>query len=218
MDIHYTINGDEPNASSPVYNEPLTFYQTTTLKTYVENEVGSNVQTFIYTKTDTPIQTGYTVYFQDSSANWNPVYCYVWTDSPKQEQLGAWPGTAMTATTINGAPGWMITVKSDEAPQNIIFNGNNGQQTADLTFTPNGLYNRGGYIGEISSSDDIFSDMNANKLDIQVIGGQLVIYSEQQTSIDVTSLTGQRHTIYLYPGVNTIESLANGFYVVEGRK
>lgn len=215
--IHYTLDGTQPSASSPTYNAPLTFTQTTTLKTFVENEVGSNVQTFVYTKSDTPIPSGYTVYFQDSSVTWNPVNCYVWSTSPHMEHLGSWPGKAMTATTINGMPGWMITIDSDTAPENVIFNGNGGQ-TKDLTFTPNGLYNMGGFVSEISSSDDMFADMNGNKLDIRVIGGQLVIYSEQQTTIGITSLTGQRHTINLYPGVNTIETLDNGFYVVEGQK
>lgn len=111
----------------------------------------------------------------------------------------------------------MITIDSETAPENIIFNGNGGK-TADLKFEPNGIYNFGGKFGQMSSTGDVFSDMSANHLDIRVIGGQLVIYSEQQTTIGITSLTGQRHMINLYPGVNTIETLANGFYVVEGQK
>ena len=324
--IHYTIDGTTPSASSATYSQPLTFTETTTLKTFVENEVGSNVQTFTYTKTDTPTPptpgeftiyydnsasnwsqvnihywdspktawpgvamtkvsgniwkytftsdpstcsgflfcnasgtdqtadsnnapinnhlykgasnkgqiadmgeyeggdtptpptpgTGYTVYFQDSSVSWNPVHCYAWTGS--NEFLGTWPGTAMTATTLNGSPAWMITVDSDTAPANVIFNcGSDADKTSDLTFTPNGVYNKGGLTG-MSSIGDTFTDISSNNLDIRVINGQLVIYSDQQTSIPVTSLTGQRHMIDLYPGFNTIESLANGFYVVEGQK
>ena len=216
--IHYTIDGSQPSASSATYSTPLTFTETTTLKTYVEKDGESNVQTFTYTKSDVPtppVTSGYTVYFQDSSVTWNPVNCYVWTGAT--QHLGAWPGKAMTATTINGMPGWMITIDSETAPENIIFNGNGGQ-TADLKFEPNGIYNFGGKFGQMSSTGDVFSDMSANHLDIRVIGGQLVIYSKQQTTIGITSLTGQRHMINLYPGVNTIETLANGFYVVEGQK
>ncbi len=218
--IHYTLDGSQPSTSSATYSAPLTFTETTTLKTYVEKDGESNVQTFTYTKSDVPtppVPSGYTVYFQDSSVSWNPVNCYVWNATPHVEHLGAWPGKAMTATTINGMPGWMITIDSETAPENIIFNGNGGQ-TADLKFEPNGIYNFGGKFGEISSTGDVFSDISANHLDIRVIGGQLVIYSEQQTTIGITSLTGQRHMINLYPGVNTIETLANGFYVVEGQK
>lgn len=325
--IHYTIDGSTPSASSATYSQPLTFTETTTLKTFVENEAGSNVQTFTYTKTDTPTPptpgdvkvyvegvssaniyvykdgsssmtsweaapamtsdastgylvytipdeyknglviikanggqypetnqpglalngksmkltwsskswteyqsggddptpptpptpgTGFKVYFQDSSVSWNPVYCYTWTGS--NQQLGAWPGTAMTATTLNGSPAWVVTVDADTAPENVIFNcGSDQDKTGDLTFTPNGIYNKGGQIG-MSSIGDSYFDMSATNLDIRVINGQLVIYSDQQTTIPVTSLTGQRHMIDLYPGFNTIESLANGFYVVEGQK
>jgi len=49
VEIHYTTDGSEPSASSRVYSQPLTFTETTTLKTFVENEGSSNVQTFKYT-------------------------------------------------------------------------------------------------------------------------------------------------------------------------
>lgn len=48
-DIYYTTNGTTPSASSSKYVNPLTFTETTTLKTYVKNEGGENVQTFTYT-------------------------------------------------------------------------------------------------------------------------------------------------------------------------
>lgn len=47
--IHYTTDGSEPSAESQVYDSPLTFTETTTLKTFVENNGSSNVQTFTYT-------------------------------------------------------------------------------------------------------------------------------------------------------------------------
>ncbi len=53
--IYYTVDGSTPNASSSRYSAPLTFTETTTLKTYVKNEAGENVQTFTYTKNSGPV-------------------------------------------------------------------------------------------------------------------------------------------------------------------
>lgn len=51
--IRYSTSGTA-NGSSAIYTSPLTFTETTTLSTFVENEAGSNVQSFTYTKSDTP--------------------------------------------------------------------------------------------------------------------------------------------------------------------
>lgn len=53
--IYYTIDGSTPNASSSRYSSPLTFTETTTLKTYVKNDVGENIQSFTYTKNSGPV-------------------------------------------------------------------------------------------------------------------------------------------------------------------
>lgn len=50
LTIHYTTDGSEPTASSQPYSQPLTFTETTTLKTYVDNSGTTNVQSFTYTK------------------------------------------------------------------------------------------------------------------------------------------------------------------------
>ena len=56
---------------------------------------------------------------------------YVWTDD-KAELNGAWPGTAMSATTdIDGTQYYCQTFAGEESI-NIILN-NNGQKTADIT-------------------------------------------------------------------------------------
>lgn len=49
IEIHYTLDGSEPSASSETYSEPFEFTATTTLKTYVVNEGNENIQTFTYT-------------------------------------------------------------------------------------------------------------------------------------------------------------------------
>lgn len=49
--IYYTVSGDEPSEASSVYSAPLTFTESTTLKTYaVTPEGGSRSQTFTYKK------------------------------------------------------------------------------------------------------------------------------------------------------------------------
>lgn len=52
--IHYTLDGTTPDASSTTYSQPIELTETTTITTYVANEVGSNVQTFTYTRAEAP--------------------------------------------------------------------------------------------------------------------------------------------------------------------
>lgn len=81
-----------------------------------------------------------TIYFKNT-ASWTTVNAYTWTGSGDNEtrQLGAWPGTAMTA--VEGKAGWYsIDVKGAE---NIIFNnkvGDVGDQTANLVIDSSKLY------------------------------------------------------------------------------
>ena len=78
------------------------------------------------------------IYFVNTD-NWSSVYAYTWTDST--QQLGAWPGKAMTLVEGNL---YSITVPAGAA--NIIFNsGNNGIQTDNLTL--DAAYNRYTYNG-----------------------------------------------------------------------
>lgn len=121
--IHYTTNGSEPTASSPTYTSPLTFTQTTTLKTYVANENGSKVQTFTYTKRE--VGAGITIYVQASNAP----YLHAWTDSG--DLNGNWPGRQMTdKANINGTSYWYQTFDVDKV--SIIFNNGNGGQTGNI--------------------------------------------------------------------------------------
>lgn len=48
--IYYTVDGTEPDNTSLTYSSPLTFTETTLLKTFVENADGSRVQSFKYSK------------------------------------------------------------------------------------------------------------------------------------------------------------------------
>ncbi|MCM1453608.1 MAG: alpha-amylase family glycosyl hydrolase [bacterium] len=137
VDIHYTTDGSTPSASSAKYTSPLTFTETTTLKTFVTNEAGDNVQTFIYTKTDTPVTNGHTVYFDNSTANWSTVYCYAWNTGASDENA-AWPGILMTKVEGN-----VYSWTADQAMVNVIFN-NGGDKTDDLKWVDSHIYKKDG--------------------------------------------------------------------------
>ncbi len=75
--------------------------------------------------------------------NWGTVYAYTWSGDgeSKVEQLGAWPGTQLTADA-NGL--YTATILNKVAPEYIIFNANDGNQTGDLAFVDGSIYNYGG--------------------------------------------------------------------------
>lgn len=52
--IYYTTDGSIPSVASSVYTSPLTFSETTTLRTYAEKNGKSGVKEFMYTKGNTP--------------------------------------------------------------------------------------------------------------------------------------------------------------------
>lgn len=144
--IHYTTDGSTPSASSATYSSALTFTETTTLKTFVENEAGSNIQTFIYTKTDTPVSDEFTIYYDNSSSNWGSVHIHYWS-TPNT----SWPGVALTKVEGNI---WKYTFPSDPSGlSGFLFCNNDGSdQTADYTGAPknNHLYKGTGGKGAVT--------------------------------------------------------------------
>ena len=86
-------------------------------------------------------QNTYTATFT-TDAGWESVYAYTWTKDEggnvTAEELGAWPGTAMTPG--NGGNDWKIEIKADAAPQFIIFHNNQGGKTEDLAFEDGKAY------------------------------------------------------------------------------
>ena len=81
----------------------------------------------------------YAVTFK-TDAGWGSVNAYAWSDGTKtKEFLGEWPGTQMIpANEINN--GFGISFKAFNAPEQIIFNNGDGEQTANLPFVNEKAY------------------------------------------------------------------------------
>lgn len=149
-DIHYSTTGTA-TASSPVYTSALTFTETTTLSTYVENEGGSNVQTFTYTRQqggggDDPIDEDEVyIYFDDMSKT--DVAVWAWNNSEQNcTASGNWPGDRMT--TKNGKYYWALPEGKPMPDQIIISWGshNDGDKAGgrDLEFANKHTYKADG--------------------------------------------------------------------------
>ncbi len=117
--IHYSTSGPA-TASSPVYSSPLTFTNTTTLYTYVENTAGSNTQSFTYTKQqqiiDPPVEEDdYYIYFDDTTKP--DVAVWAWDGETNCTASGQWPGDRMTDK--NGKKYW--AAPAGKVPTKVII-------------------------------------------------------------------------------------------------
>ena len=88
------------------------------------------------------------VYFRNDQ-NWPQVYAYAWKNGTETNYLGAWPGTLMKTTVIDGQTWYWIEVpEAVSGEDGIIFNAGAGQaQTDDFVFTAGGSYNNMGTVG-----------------------------------------------------------------------
>ncbi|MCM1152382.1 MAG: starch-binding protein [Muribaculum sp.] len=90
------------------------------------------------TKTLSYKQTQYediNVYFDNSSAQWSNVYCYAYNGD--EDKNAEWPGVQVTEKTGN-----LYKATYSSRYQHVIFNNNNGAQTADLDTYFNGVYTK----------------------------------------------------------------------------
>jgi len=99
--------------------------------------------------------SSYTVYYVNGTSLSN-VYVFTFNDG----ECGAWPGTEMTKSgtySVNGDDFdvYSYTFNALFAPENVIFNNNNGFQTQDLTFINGKTY--GYYNYSVVGEGDIFS-------------------------------------------------------------
>lgn len=134
--IHYSTSG-VATASSPIYSSPLTFTETTTLSTYVENTAGSNVQSFTYNKTVLPPAPEYYVLLKNTK-NWSTPTVWAWNDTENCTASGTWAGDKMTKQSGDV---WRWELPAGKSvPTKIIFSDNGSGQTGDLVYVNKQTY------------------------------------------------------------------------------
>ena len=125
----------------------------------VGNDGATKTGNVTFTKT-APIEIGKNVVYFDNNANWGKVYIYSWDNDGAVEHFGAWPGKALTETTVvNGKTVYYIEIPNAVDATQVIFNNGNGTQTTDLPFKAGFIYNANGDI--ISGVNSIFNDEDA---------------------------------------------------------
>lgn len=158
--------------------------------------------------------------FDNSSTNWNDVYCYVWDASDgNREYLGSWPGSRMGIGEFAGQEAYTISFtpgKTLGTPM-VIFNmGSNQQQTADLQLVNNSLYNFNGKVATVETG--VESLKTENPISVTFENGSLVIVAPGECLIPVYRMDGTVITLHAMPGRNVVTSLEKGLYVIAGNK
>ncbi len=220
--IYYTLDGSTPSTSSATYSAPLTFTQTTTLKAFGVAADGTqgDVKTFTYTKSSEPDpSTGYTIYFDDAPSNWGVVSAYVYGDCGN-DFIGGWPGKAMEFDVVSNYFKIFIDTDKDLSTSNIIFNNaGNGIQTADdVKIHNNGIYNHQGFTGNYYTNLGVETIADDAVIRVFSSAGVLYIVAPRAGFVNIHSLDGSSRKVYLEEGVNTIDYLPHGFYIVNRTK
>ena len=162
-----------------------------------------------------------TVYCKASSAP----YLYAW-DSDYNSINGTWPGTQMSQTTnINGVDYYYVSF-TDEESINIIFNDGNSYQTADITDITESVFYEydGAYTATLinvnidDETTGINNIYNNSSVKVYVKNGMLVINSTEKTKVSVSCADGITRFIYVNTGINLIDWLPRGFYIVNRTK
>ncbi|MDE6443847.1 MAG: chitobiase/beta-hexosaminidase C-terminal domain-containing protein, partial [Muribaculaceae bacterium] len=142
-DIYYTLDGSTPSQSSTLYTAPLTFTETTTLKTFAANDSGSDIKTFTYTKSNVidPIEPDKNYVYFVNDKNWD-VKVWAWDGDVNCTASGNWPGDAMSEK--NGVLYW--EAPSGKKPTQIIFSNNGGEKAGggDLEYVNGHTYKSDG--------------------------------------------------------------------------
>lgn len=163
---------------------------------------------------DPEVITDWTVYF-DKPSNWGDAYAYVYhRDNGSVVELAPWHGTKMTL--LSGSRyvlNFRLAIKNGW----ILFNDGGGQQTAGdpgFVLYNNGIYDVNGVI------DTGVSTIRTNNDNLRVYGngGVLYIVAKERQRVQIVGLDGRMISVEIDEGVNAINTLPRGFYVVGGHK
>lgn len=132
-----------------------------------------------------------TVYYvdYDQPNPWAQVNVYTWGETGT-EFNGKWPGSPMTANTLDGHPAWAYTFDDTEnmtGNVGLIFNNGQsgaGNQTGNLVYVAGGIYHRDGTMGadDITASADetpVYYNLQGQRVDSPVPG---TLYIERTAS------------------------------------
>ena len=153
-----TIKNGGSTVAPGTYKDQITGNTWTVTSSTISGSVGSTGIAVVFdydgTMPDNPsvdnpsdgTETEYTAYFDNKNSNWTKVYAYSWDNSNNSEILGSWPGTQISVDSESGY--YKISASTTASAPMIIFNNGSGNQTADLTWVNNGIYNVSGYTGK----------------------------------------------------------------------
>lgn len=155
------------------------------------------------------------VYFNKPD-NWSStIKAYVYhKDNGSVGELSQWPGTEMIQET-NGSYSLSFTMAVKKGW--IIFNDGSNQTKGDPGFdlVNNGIYTNEGLSG-VAGIDGV--SQTKAKIKAYSKNGLLYIISECSRPVSVTSLIGISRTYNIYEGVNVIDDLPSGFYIIGKEK
>lgn len=168
---------------------------------------------------DDPIVPGesttWTFYYNDTNWGTSTVYAYVWdAGNGNKEYFGNWPGNSMTR---NSESLWEISFTTTDALKTPMVIFNNGQgggsnQTADLALVNQGVYGYDGFkYGGLNTVESI-------NIKIYATGGVLYVITSVATDIRIVRADGIVITKTVHEGMNIINDLARGFYIVNRMK
>lgn len=162
-----------------------------------------------------PTTENWYFYYNDNNWGTSTVYAYVWdAGNGNKEYLGAWPGTAMKMNSDNMWEMSFTATSSLVTPMVIFNNGNGGNsnQTADLPLVNYGVYAYDGFkYSGVNNTESI-------NMKIYSSNGILYVISPVTTNLHIVRADGITIVKTIYQGLNAIDDLPRGFYIVNRTK
>ena len=136
---------------------------------------------------------------------------------------GTWPGekAVLMGSASNGNKIWKWTfsngIPTNDMPTHIIFNNSGSPQTAEFEFKNGGYYTVNGLQYVVNNTSGVEA-INKDKMKIYASNSNIIIETEKATIIQIASIDGRFYTKKIKPGINKIEGLARGIYIIKGTK